>query len=57
MRDYEPDWYLQETERIKAEMRRDEIKRDRNRTWSHPMDWVLAIAFVAVLVWLVMGCL
>ena len=47
--DYEPDWYKREMERIELESER------RNKTWGHPMDWVLAIGFVSVLVAVVKG--
>jgi len=29
--------------------------KDRNKTWQHPMDWVIAAMFVATLVALVCG--
>jgi len=29
--------------------------KDTNKTWGHPMDWVLAVGFVATLVAVVCG--
>jgi hypothetical protein len=29
--------------------------KDRNKTWGHPMDWVLFVGFVAVVIAACMG--
>jgi hypothetical protein len=44
MNDFRPAWYVQELERLES------LKEHRQgKTWAHPMDVLLAIAFVLVL--------
>lgn len=35
----------------------EELKADPNKTWGHPMDWVLAVAFAVVVVCVCLGVL
>ena len=44
MNDFRPAWYVQELERLESLK-----ERPQDRTWGHPMDVALAIAFVLVL--------
>lgn len=48
MTPFEPHWY-------KAELARAAAEEQRKKTWGHPMDLLLAIAFVVVLTCLFVG--
>lgn len=44
---FDPQWYIER--RAELAQLADELKADPNKTWGHPMDWVLAVSFIVVL--------
>lgn len=55
MSDYRPQWYVDELARLDYIDRLNQKPSD--RTWGHPVDFVLAIALVAAVAALVLGVL
>lgn len=50
MSDFRPQWYVQELERLESLK-----EHPQGKTWSHPADLLIAIAFVVVVTLLFVG--